>query len=189
MGFMRKAVVRVIIVFCVATVGIPAAQAGNVNFIESSINAFAGESFTVHLIGSGFTLGPDAATFSLSWDESVLGYVDASVANPPWDTSIIESASTDVGLLDFVILGKSLGNAGSDFEIASFTFKVLDNPGSDSSFLELADVYGGWASAGNNISVNYVNSQVQVVPLPAAVWLFGAGLTGMMGSMKRRKTS
>jgi len=30
---------------------------------------------------------------------------------------------------------------------------------------------------------------MQVVPLPAAVWMFGVGFVGMLGSMKRRKAA
>ena len=39
------------------------------------------------------------------------------------------------------------------------------------------------------IDVNYVNSQVQVapVPVPAAAWLFGTGLMSLLGSMRSRR--
>ena len=44
---------------------------------------------------------------------------------------------------------------------------------------------GGWKLSGNNLTFNAAN--VAAVPLPAAVWLFGAGLMGLLG-LNRRKS-
>jgi hypothetical protein len=40
------------------------------------------------------------------------------------------------------------------------------------------------------INVNYIDSQVEIaaVPVPAAAWLFGSGLMGLLGSMRLRKS-
>ena len=44
---------------------------------------------------------------------------------------------------------------------------------------------GGWKLSGNALTFNAAN--VAAVPLPAAVWLFGAGLMGLLG-LNRRKS-
>jgi len=83
-------------------------------------------------------------------------------------------------------LGKSAGDAGANFAIASFTFNVLGNPGDTSALTLSIDPFDvGFVAPGTvPINVNFVNSQVQVVPIPAAAWLFGSGVLGLFG-MKR----
>jgi hypothetical protein len=39
--------------------------------------------------------------------------------------------------------------------------------------------------SGNSLTVTSVNSSV--VPIPAAVWLFGSGLIGLIGLARRKK--
>jgi hypothetical protein len=186
---MKKIVLQTVAVLGLVITGLSAAEANQVSFVQSSVDAMTGQSITFDLIGSGFSAsaGPDGAGFSLSWDESVLQYMGTSVANPPWDTQFINAVSAGSGLIDFVFLGKSLGNAGSGFAIAAFTFNVIGNVGS-STHLTVADAFGGFANSGNGIAVNYTGSQVQVVPVPAAVWLFGSAIAGLIG-LNRRKSA
>ena len=141
---------------------------------------------TVDLVGTNFTAGPDGAAFSLAWDPIVLGYVNTTVANPPWDTSFVSDDSKALGLVDFVFLNKSAGDAGINFALASFTFNVLGNPGDTTALTLSIDPFdvGFVAPGAVPINVNFVNSQVQVVPIPAAAWLFGSGVLGLFG-MKR----
>ena len=171
----------------------PVVAANTVQFTQGNIiNVASGGSLTVDLVGSDFTAGPDGAAFSLTWNPSVLDYVSTSIANPPWDTSSVSDANAASGIIDFVFLIKSVGNAGSNFDIASFTFNVLGNPGATTPLAlsnpAISDT-GFTLPGGTLIDVNYVNSQVQVVPVPvpAAAWLFGTGLMGLMGSMRSRR--
>ena len=67
----------------------------------------------------------------------------------------------------------------------------MGNAGTVSSLALSNDPYDvGFISPGAvPINVNYVNSQVQVarVPIPAAAWLFGTGLMGLLGSLHSRR--
>ena len=187
---MKKIVLQTVAVLGLVLTGLSAAEANQVSFVQSSVNAMTGQSITFDLVGSGFSAGPDGAAFSLSWDESVLQYVSTSVANPPWDTSALGDSNAGTGLIDFVFLGKSVGNAGSDFAIAAFTFNVIGNVGTSSSLI-LEDVYGGFVKPGGSaLTVNYAPGHVQVVPVPSAVWLFGTALLGLCnGGLRRRRTA
>ena len=169
----------------------PVAAANTVQFTQgNSINVTSGGNLTVDLVGRDFTLGPDGAAFSLAWNPSVLDHVSTSIANPPWDDSFVSDANAASGIIDFVFLNKSVGNAGSNFDIASFTFNVLGNPGATTALAlsnpAIPDT-GFTLPGGTLIDVNYVNSQVQVVPVPAAAWLFGTGLLGLMSTMRSRR--
>ena len=153
------------------------------------INASEGETLTLDLRGYNFTQGPDGAAFSLNWNPLVLSYVGSTVANPPWDSAFVSDDNS--GSIDYVFLNKlTLGDAGNSFAIASFTFNILGGLGSETTITignPAFDDTGFTLPGGALVDVNYINSQVHVVPLPAAVWMFGAGFVGMMGSMKRRK--
>lgn len=171
----------------------PQASASLTNVVRFSqgdrLAVTSGELLTIDLIGENFTLAPDGAAFSLQWDPGVLSYVSSAVANPPWESSFINEAHAASGLIDYAFMSITNGsNAGSDFGIARFTFSVLGNAGDISALALGNDAYSiGFLKGVTGLDVNFVNSQVQVVPLPAAAWMFGAGLVGMAGSMKRRR--
>ncbi|OAI06147.1 cohesin domain-containing protein [Methylomonas methanica] len=154
-----------------------------------SINVSAGDTFTVDLIGENFLNGPDGAAFSLSWNPGVLSYVGTAIANSPWDSSFISDGNAGAGVIDYVFLGKSVGNAGTNFALASFTFSVLGNQGESSALsLSIDPFNSGFVSPGAlPINTSFIGSQVQVVPVPAAVWMFATGLAGLMGSRGLRK--
>ena len=185
-------VIGALILLCLAAAPAHASviPPNTVSFTQSSlINVSQGNNLTVDLVGANFTAGPDGVAFSLAWDPSILSYVNTTVANPPWDTSFVSDDSKALGLVDFVFLNKSVGDAGANFAIASFTFNVLGNPGSATSLTLSNDPFDvGFVVPGAvPINVNYVNSQVQVVPVPAAAWLFGSGLFGLFGMKRMRK--
>ena len=183
---MKKHVFQTIAAAALLAGGLSTAQANQVSFVQSSVNALPGQTLTFDLVGNDFTSAPDGAAFTLSWDHAVLDYVSASIANPPWDTSYVSDVNAASGIIDYVFLIKSVGNAGTDFSLASFTFNVIGNIGASTN-LNLADsAYGGFVAPGGvELTTNYIASQVQVVPVPGAVWLFGSALFGLVGIRKR----
>ena len=175
--------------FCLA---VASAQAANtVSFTQPAFNVSNGDSLTVDLVGTDFTVGPDGAAFSLAWNPAVLSYIGIAFASPPWDATSVSDTNAFSGLIDFVFLSKTTGDAGTNFALASFTFDVVGNAGALSSLILSNDPYNvGFISPGAaSIDVNYVNSQVQVAPVPdpPTAWLFGTGLLGLLGSMRIRK--
>jgi hypothetical protein len=47
----------------------------------------------------------------------------------------------------------------------------------------------GSASLGTNGTLTFTGNSTSPVPLPAAVWLFGSGLMGLVGVSRRRKAA
>lgn len=153
------------------------AQGGN-------ISVLSGDVLTIDVIGQNFSVAPDGAAFSLSWNPSVLSYVSSAPVNAPWNTAYISEAQVSSGLIDYAFMGITTNgvNAGANFGLASFTFNVLGSPGDVTALALGNDSYSiGFINGLTGLDVNYVNSQVQVVPLPAAIWMFGAGLAGIGG--------
>lgn len=188
------AIVGSLILLCLASAQASAALTNTVSFTQPTFNVNSGDSLTVDLVGSNFTLGPDGAAFSLAWNPSVLSYVNTSITNPSWDSSFVNADNAASGLIDYVFLAKSTaGDAGANFSLASFTFNVIGNTGNVSSLILGNDPFNvGFVSPGAvPINVNYINSQVQIaaVPIPGAVWLFGTALAGLVGVFRRKQSA
>ncbi|PCJ85928.1 MAG: hypothetical protein COA54_09955 [Thiotrichaceae bacterium] len=71
----------------------------------------------------------------------------------------------------------------ADFNNAEDAF---GNNQSDSSFFTTEDILGTAFNNFNGGSFTSFDYQVGVVPVPAAVWLFGSGLLGLVGVARRR---
>lgn len=146
------------------------------------------------VVGTGFTTPVDGGAFTFNFDPAVLQFTGATTpaADPGdptafWDTFVVNADNAATGTVDFVFLGRSIGFFSGDFAVANMTFDVLGGVGTSSN-INFADTFGGWSNAGNAVPVDYVAGQVTVssVPVPAAVWLFGSGLLGLVGVARRR---
>lgn len=180
-------------------------QAAVITFEPINSSVMVGEVIEVKLVGNGFdegeggTYGGGVSVFwnpSLlmleSYDTSVFGG-DKSLATSNTAT-VIDNTSGQLRNLSVASLFSAVSN--NDFDIAILTFKGLA-VGESTLAAALGQFQNGfdiiWTDSGflNPIQVNpqFVNGSLSVtaVPLPAAVWMFGAGLVGMMGSMKRRR--
>ena len=184
----------VLSVFMLGQASAFASVAGNlVGFSQPSYAVAAGDTLTVSLVGSNFDVAPDAAAFSLSWDKAVLTYISASMANTLWNSlgsgSFVSTEHTDLGSLDYVFLTMDNGDAGNDFSLGTFTFQVNNDAelGASDLVVNIDSFNLGFYRGLNPVNANYVNSQIQVVPLPSAVWLFGTVLLGLCNpGLKRR---
>lgn len=78
--------------------------------------------------------------------------------------------------LSFTVNGASLGDFGSLFSahVAGFEWCRIDER-------------RGWCSGKDCLSSAYFAGSVSHVPVPAAVWLFGSGLLGLVGVAKRNR--
>ncbi|QPK62823.1 PEP-CTERM sorting domain-containing protein [Methylomonas sp. LL1] len=102
------------------------------------------------------------------------------------------NGSGDIGAFDTGLsIFADLAQGGSQSFIANL---LTANTGAFSAqyLLNLSDADLGASSTRQNyqLTLNLTGNVVAAaapVPLPAAVWMFGAGLVGMMGSVKRRK--
>lgn len=122
-----------------------------------------------------------------------LGDFDATKTSPLLIDNGADSGADTVDIVasgsDFTATSVVSSNSITLFDDAQFVIAVTDNGGNwyePTSWVE--------SSPGTNIyDVTFVNGMVlsidaapTVVPLPAAAWLFGSGLLGMIGVARRR---
>lgn len=131
-------------------------------------------------------------------------------------TSIITSFGPpltfiDIPDVDFILTATANGNNGANayffnngsitagpYINTTFDNLVISDLGSSASFF--ADLTGGGriegafiissgTIAGSFTGTNLLAKAGPVVPVPAAVWLFGSGLLGLVGVARRKKTA
>lgn len=87
------------------------------------------------------------------------------------------------------VLGVTAGSASGEFSgisVAYLTHALLFTADSSTSTVKFKNLYDGDAW-GNYPHLD--NVSVSAVPAPAAIWLFGTGLIGLIGFSKRRKAA
>jgi len=183
-------------------------QAASIEINPNDIQVVAGgDSFTVTVDAVGFTTGAASGGFKLSWDSSILNLV----STPTFSTAMVAGGLTDSGL-PFTNIAVGAGSIDVSFSSCTFLnigacptlagdFTILDNltfavdpnwlgPTTDAvlSTTPIATTWFDTASVALDPQPIYGTATITVsaVPVPAAVWLFGSGLIGLVGIARRR---
>ena len=162
-------------------------QAAFITWDSTSNNVGESSIFTLDVIVTGFVDIVDGGGIDLSFDPSVLNVLSVSIDTVVWDFT------TDTGVIDNVagtvngIAVNAFSTVTGDFTVASIEFQALGIAGLNTDLILSEYALNPWASGGSNITpLSFVNANVVVTPVPAAVWLFGSGLI-MLLSVARRK--
>lgn len=158
-----------------------------------------GETFSLDIVGSNFTAGAGGTVgggFSASWDSAILS-LDSYDLTFSGDQTVGEDCVSSAGSLSNCDVTSFIGTESSSFQIATLTFNSLAL-GDSAIDLEIGffpvdsavdDLRRLWADSSGSVDTNpgFVDGRVQVVPIPAAAWLFGSGLIGLAGIGRRRR--
>ena len=157
------------------------------NTVSSTVNAT--DIFILNIIGTDFAVGEDVegGDLDLLFDPTVLNVLSVSV-DPVWT---FESSAGTIDNVAGSVLGikaYSFASVTENFTIASIEFQAVGVGGSNSALLLSEPVLFPWASAGFAINPTFVAGDVAIaaVPVPAAVWLFGSGLLGLLGVARKK---
>ncbi|MCP4767525.1 MAG: hypothetical protein GY875_14765 [Gammaproteobacteria bacterium] len=180
---------------------IASANAATVSFDPSAQSVGLGGSVDVDLRISG--LGADILTsfdLDLSFDATILGYTgfDFGTGLDSFGLGLNEQIDTDFGggLVNVFELSIDsddvlLLSQDDDFVLGTFHFMAigLGTSGLSVTAHPFAEALGGHHGAdGSSIALAFdpEAGSVSVVPVPAAVWLFGTALIGLVGFGKRK---
>ena len=151
--------------------------------------AWENEIFTMDIVGLGFASNVDGGGVDLTFDSSVLNVLSVNIDEIVWDFG---GAGINSGTIDNVagtvdgIMVNTFQNVTGDFVVATVQFQVVGGFGLNSNLGLTEYALNPWASGGSAINPTFVGGNVSVVPVPAAVWLFGSGLIALT-SLARRK--
>lgn len=171
------------------------ASAATIDLTPSTVSVIEGEIFSLIVQGNGFDTGFDSGGVRLSWDVAQLEVV-STVANINSSlqsnglaginpaTSVFVNAG-DMGADVFDVF---FGIAGPSFNMFTIDFRAI---ASGPVNISGSTVPGGFQDdLFTSVVVDSFNGatvNVSAVPVPAAAWLFGSGLIGLVG-IARRKT-
>jgi hypothetical protein len=170
------------------------ANAATLSLDPSSATVAVGDSFSVNVLGSLFpTDGVAGGGLVISYDSTLLSLGSYSLNDFPLDFS----PGNDVAGALTLVLNAAFTGAAPATGTGTFNFVTLNFTaiaGTPGTAVDLTvDVLNPFVNAVTfaEIPVDTLNGAtvtVGAVPVPAAVWLFGSGLLGLVGVARRRQT-
>lgn len=168
------------------------ANAATVALTPSTLTVNTGDAFSLTVQGSDFADGVTSGGVQLNWDSTLLTItstaadLDASMASNGFLSLGVTSVISDQAITVGGRFDAGAGLGGTPFDFVTVNF--IANTSAPISLIN--STFGDWQD-GNGQSVPDVifeGAQVNVnaVPVPAAVWLFGSGLLGLIGVARRR---
>jgi hypothetical protein len=133
-------------------------------------------SINVNFTSPSATSAPQTFSFSI-----------AQTSDPDGNPGTNEGTglNPDVITLSALIPGGPL-DLGSGLTVVSYFFDMFDAGTAGSSTGSSSLVGNTWTNREGNISQLGIYASVQTVPLPAAAWLFGSALIGLVAVARRR---
>ena len=167
-------------------------SAATITWDRSTTNVNVNDVFTINVVGTGFLSNVDGGGVNISFDHNVLNVLSVSINESVWDfggfgisTGTINNSN---GTIDGIMVN-TFADVTGDFVVATIEMQAIS---AGSSLLSLTEYdLNPWASGGSLINPDFVAASVNVsaitpIPLPAAVWLFGSGLIGLIGLARRK---
>jgi hypothetical protein len=162
-------------------------SAATISWSPASTSASVSDIFVVDIVGSGFGSNVDGGGVNFSYDASIVNVLSVSIDAVVWDLGFNDTGTIDniLGSVDGIMVNAWSAVTGS-FTVASVTFQAVGNGLTGLSLSQFA--LNPWASGGSALNPGYTSGLIDVapVPVPAAVWLFGSGLIGLLGFAKRK---
>jgi hypothetical protein len=181
--------------------GTEAVQASMITVVPLNTVVTSPSTFDVTVVGRDFTdgaVGTLGGGFIVDWDPTILT-LDSFNLTFAGDQGFAQAAVLDnvSGFLNADVSSFLTGVTTKDFDIAVLTFSTV---GLGTSPLDLS--VGTYTGSGSDIvwgdgdgfaipQPTYADGSVMVsaVPVPAAVWLFGSGLLGLIGVARRHNAT
>ena len=177
------------------------ASAATLSFDPSNQSVGLSDSVLVDLRISG--LGDDILTgfdLDISFDDSILGFQGFTFVTGLGPGTINDVTDSGGGIVNVFELSFEtdedlMASQPNDFVLGTFNFNALSIGTSalDIIIIGLAgefvfdDLLG--MEVASELSADTQSGSVSVIPVPAAIWLFGTALIGLVGFSKRRQAA
>jgi hypothetical protein len=169
-----------------------AVNAATISVLPAGQNVLQGANIPIAISGSEFSSGTMGGGLTINWNPSVLQFVSISTNPFPGDKFFgsTDTTTASSGSLNFSVGSFFTGATGPSFDIATLAFTAI---GLGSSLIDLGFKLGDvWVDSDfNELSPQptLIDGSVQVnaVPIPAAVWLLGSGVVGLVALTRRKK--
>ena len=199
---MLKKQLRLYLIVALGFLYVGTASAATVSLSPINPNVGIGDSVFVELSisGLGTGLGSDILSvfdLNIGFDDSILGFqsfafgtdLDLGLALSIQDVDDITFGPGIVNVSEFSLLSdvELISLQPDTFLLGTFTFEALSI---GAGALTIAENFGlglVGANFGPLLADLEVSGSVSVVPVPAAIWLFGTGMIGLLGFCRRRK--
>ena len=176
------------------------------SFQQDTYTGTAGGDFALN-VGAANSSGfiSDSGDVSLSMERfgfpNFFSYLDNSIWNVDNSATIAGQGDATTGALDAWTTGSDTnftpGTPGTVSGSGSGSALTAAGPGSwTGTVVNFGNVGAAWTAFDGtpysekfNITVNGTAAPPAVIPVPAAVWLFGSGLIGLVGVARRKKAS
>ena len=156
-------------------------MAATVGFDPNPKQASVGEVFTVDIVGSEFTIEQPLAggTFDIGFDSTYVQINSVSI-DPHWDFLPQGGEPTDGNVWIGVAFDAFVNDAlAGDFTIATVNLTALSE-----GLSEIVILDSQLFSPSERLFPDLPPGAV-VVPVPAALWLFGSGIIGLIGVARK----
>jgi hypothetical protein len=161
-------------------------QAATITFDPNTITVTSGSTFTLDIIGTGFT-GTEGGGAEFLFDETILQINSITIDAGVWDTFTNEGTVNNTNGDVTNIAVAAFNDPGTNFVVATVEFMTVGVGFTDLILSE--NPLNPWASGGSAINPTLIDGGVTVsaVPLPGAFWLFGSGILGLIGIASNRQ--
>ena len=153
----------------------------NPNVTGVAPKIFVGDMFSVDVVGDFTELA--GGVIDLGFDSAIL-QVDSVIIDPFWEFEPDPGGPANGNVWPNIGFDTFGSPATGTFTIATINLTALALGSSSLSVLAASEFF----STSDTLSPTRIDGTVNVVPVPAAVWLFGSGLLGLVG-VARKKTS
>ena len=170
--------------------GVGVANAATVSLTPNIASGIVGDTFNFTIDATDFLDGSAGGQFTVNWDPSVFTATGGAVNNILWDVGTVNLGTSGQASINFTnIFGPDV--TGPSFGIATLSLQATGGPVSPVLPNITMAASGNWFDL-NNVNItsavvfNGATVTVNAIPVPAAVWLFGSGLLGLVGVARRR---
>ena len=150
----------------------------------SAINVPTGATMKFANVGAGLLTNNQAFTVNFDWKgtNGIGGVIDIRVFS--------EIGGGGVSKTDILAGGTGAGLTADWTNFGAVNLTTAGGVANDIAggvTVEFTAICGADAGCFSNLAIDNVTVSATVVPVPAAVWLFGSGLVGLVGIARRKK--